>query len=442
MHTEDVIAEQYTARYPRSRALHEQSKKIFSRGVPHDAWYVLPFPLYIESARGSRVWDADGYEYIDYFGGHGGLVLGHAHPVLTQAVKDQIVKGTHYGGCSALQIEWGNLIKEYFPAAEKIEFTNSGTEAIMLAIRLARAFTGKNKIVRFRGQMGGWYDALAADSSGGLLPAVAENTITVPINNEILLEQALAAGDTALVICEAVGAFTGVTGIAPAFYKIMQELTREYGALLLFDEVVTAFRYPPGGAQQAKGAAPDLTVLGKMVTGGIAGAGCVLGRADVLELLEFVNDRPDRRVSHPGTFNANPLCAASGIAAMKTLLTGIPQKKAEVLAGTLREGFRKALNAKNIDGCVFGESSVYHVYFGPCPLRKTCAQQLCLNDDKDTPPAVARALHIHLALNGIHTAPRELHGFISAAHSPDDIDKTVTAFASSAGALQEAGLIK
>ncbi|MBW1802055.1 MAG: aminotransferase class III-fold pyridoxal phosphate-dependent enzyme, partial [Deltaproteobacteria bacterium] len=143
--------ERYTARFPKSKAMFERALHNQTRGVSHDAWYLDPFPVYMHGAKGSRMWDVDGYEYIDYFGGHGALMLGHAHPSLVAAVNGQITKGTHYGASHDLQVEWAEIVKKLVPCAERVEFTNSGTEANMLAMRLARAFTGREKIVRFRG---------------------------------------------------------------------------------------------------------------------------------------------------------------------------------------------------------------------------------------------------------------------------------------------------
>ncbi len=148
--------EQYIAKFPKSKALYEKAKDIIPRGVPHDSWIMSPFPIYIRNAKGSHVWDVDGYEYVDYYGGHGGLILGHAHPSLVEAVKKQIERGTHYAACAELVVEWAELIKSYFPSAERVEFASSGTEANIMGIRLARAFTGRNKIIKFGGHFHGW----------------------------------------------------------------------------------------------------------------------------------------------------------------------------------------------------------------------------------------------------------------------------------------------
>lgn len=441
----------YSIRFPKSKILYEKAKGLFSRGVTHDGWFLLPFPIYIADAKGSHEWDVDGYEYIDYFGGHGAFLLGHAHPCLVEAVNEQIQKGTQYGGCHELQVEWAGIIKSLIPSAERIEFTNSGTEANMLAIRLARAFTGRNKIVRFRGQFGGFSDHVMVGiyppwdipNSSGVLPADIENTIVIPVNNNEALERALSNRDVAILMVEPAGAYSGVTGIAPSFYKVMRDLSAKYGTLLHFDEVVTGFRYSPGGVQAAKGVIPDLTSLGKIVNGGMPGAGAVVGRADVMDMLLFKDDQWNRhkRVSHPGTFNGNPLCAAAGIATLKILASGELQRKADEISQMLRERLQQAIDEHDLAGCVYGDFSVYHFYLGDCVMQNECDKTVCLNDDKVRAPKVGRSLAINLMLNGVHPPARGYDGFISAVHSAQDIDKTVEAFSTSLETMIREGVL-
>ena len=444
--------ERYIARFPKSKTLYDKATGIFPRGVTHDGWFMVPFPLYIASAKGSHEWDVDGYEYIDYFGGHGALLLGHAHPSLIEAVDEQIRKGTHYGGCHELQVEWAELITRLIPCAEHVEFTNSGTEANMLAVRLARAYTGRNKVVRFRGQFAGFSDHLMVGitppwdvpQSRGILAADIKNTVVIPINSEEALEQALSKGDVAIVMVEPAGAYSGVTGVAPSFYGVMRELCTHYGALLHFDEIVTGFRYSPGGVQAAKGVIPDLASLGKNVTGGMPGSGAVVGRTDVMNMLLFKDDHWNRykRVAHSGTFNGNPLCAAAGIATLKIIATGEPQRKADEMSKMLREGMQQAIHEQDLAGCVYGDFSVYHFYFGDCDMRDECERKVCLNDDKVRAPTVGRSLAINLLLNGVHPAARGFDGFISAVHTRKDIDDTVHAFDQSLKIMIQEGVLK
>lgn len=443
--------EQYVDKFPESKALFEKARSVFPRGVSHDAWYMLPFPISIAHAKGSHEWDVDGYEYIDYFGGHGALILGHAHPSLIKAVDKQIRMGTQYGTCNELAMEWAELIKSLIPSAELVEFANSGSEANMLAIRLARAFTGRNKIIKFRQHFGGWADSVHIGlrapwdvaGSSGLPPSIAENTIVIPCNNGEVLEDALRNKDVAVLMVEAAGASSGKVGIAPSFYQAMRDLTKRYGTLLHFDEVVTGFRYSPGGVQAAKGITPDLTSLGKSINGGIPGAGAVVGHIEIMNMLLFKDDNWNRytRVSHTGTFNASPICAASGIETLKILATGNSQRKANELAVVLRQGMQKATDELGVTGCVYGDFSVFHIYFGKCEMQGKCDRRICLNEDKVMPPDIGRALAINLALEGVHVPTYGTKGFISAVHTKEDINKTVEAFRNALSSMLEEKLI-
>ena len=251
--TTDSIVSQYTAKFPQSKALYESAKSIFVSGVTHDARYVMPFPIQITHAQGSHKWDVDGHEHIDYFGGHGGLMLGHAHPSLVNAVTKQIQKGTHYGASHELEIEWAELIRKLIPSAERVEFTNTGSEANMLGIRLARAFTGRDKIVKFQQQFGGMYDPMLVGlsqpwevpESGGILAADSQSVVVLPINDERILEQTLSHEDVAVVVMEPLGALSGGKGVAPSFHQKLRSLTTQHGTLLLYDEVVSGFRCSP-----------------------------------------------------------------------------------------------------------------------------------------------------------------------------------------------------
>ncbi len=443
--------EQYIAKFPKSRALYERANGIFVRGVTHDTRYVRPFPIFITHAKGSQKWDVDGYKYIDYFGGHGGLMLGHAHPSLIKAVNEQIEKGTHYGASQELEIEWAELIRQLVPSAERVEFTNSGTEANMMGIRVARAFSGRSKIVRFQEQFAGLYDAVTKGivppwdipASGGILPCDVENTIVIPCNDEQALEEVLSKGDVALVMLEPLGSFSGVTGVVPSFHKTLWDLTRKYDTLLLYDEVITGFRVSPGGVQAEVGVTPDLTALGKNVTGGMPGAGAIVGRADVMDVFDYKDAEWNRykRVFHPGTFNGNPLCSATGVATLKILATGEPQKTANDMGARLRKGMQQVLDERHVAGCAYGEYSTFHIFWGECAMRNKCNKEICLNADKISKD-VGYSLHINLALNGVHTVNLAWEGFTTAVHTEQDIDKTIKAFDISIDTMGKEGIFK
>ena len=192
----------YEAKFPKSRDMAARAEGIIPRGVAHDAWQVSPFPLFLTRAGGARVWDVDGNEFIDYFGGHGGQLLGHAPPAVVQAAKEQLERGVQFGANCDLMLDWAAIIQRLVPSAERIEFTNSGTEAVMLGVRLARAYTGRKKIIRFQFHFAGGSDPVLVgykppfqvSVSGGVLPAAVEDTIVLPMNEEAVLEDALEAG--------------------------------------------------------------------------------------------------------------------------------------------------------------------------------------------------------------------------------------------------------
>jgi glutamate-1-semialdehyde 2,1-aminomutase len=440
--------QRYEAKFAKSKALFERARKVMPRGVSHDQWYADPFPIYMSRARGSHLWDIDGNEYVDYYGGHGGKMLGHAPAAVVAAVQHQIERGTQYGAVCDLAVEWAELIQKLVPSAELIEFMNSGTEAIMYGIRLARAFTKRDKVVRFQFHFAGAYDAISVGNkkpfdvpvSAGILPSTVQDTVVIPINSEEALENTLKKRDVAVVIAEAAGSSSGVVGIHLSFYDVMRKLTARYGTLLFFDEVVTGFRYSPGGVQAAVGVTPDLTALGKGVTGVMPGAGAIAGRKDIMDLLLFKDEEWNRyqRVSHSGTFNANPLCAAAGIAYLKIIATGEPTRMANQKARQLRDALQRQMDERGIAGCVYDSGfSVVHVYFGHCHLIEQCERVVCLNADKTRDPGAGQALFMNLALNGVKTPTRGYDSFLSAVHTEDDLKKTVEAFGRSLDALLE-----
>jgi glutamate-1-semialdehyde 2,1-aminomutase len=434
--------ERYAEKFPRSKEMFEKAEALVPRGVAHDAWQASPFPLFLTRARGSHIWDVDGNEFIDYFGGHGGKMLGHAHPVVVRAAQEQLEKGVQFGTCCDLMLDWAGIIRKLVPSAERIEFMNSGTEAIMYGVRLARAYTGRKKIIRFQFHFAGAYDAVTVgykkpfqvSVSGGVLPSAVEDTIVLPMNEEAILEEALRNRDVAVVMVEAAGASSGVVGIKPSFYQTLRESTEKYGTLLLFDEIVTGFRYSPGGVQAAVGVTPDLTTLGKGITGVMPGAGAIVGKKEVMEMFLFKDEHWNRyqRVSHFGTFNANPLCAATGIAYLNIIATGQPTRDANRNARKLRDGMQAKLDEREIPGCIYDSNfSVVHVYLGKCDLQGQCDREVCLNAEKERPPEVGEALYRNFALNGVKTATRGFDLYVSAVHSVEDLKRTIRAFGNS-----------
>jgi len=293
--TNSPIIAGYRAATPGSAAASEKASRLFPSGVTHDSRYIEPYGLYVTRAQGPRKWDVDGNCYVDYFGGHGALLLGHCHPKVVAAVNQQIARGTHFGASHETEIAWAEWVMKLVPSAERVRFTSSGTEATMMAVRLARAFTGKSKLIRFKHHFHGWHDHMTSGYAShfdgsptpGVLPGVAGGLLLAEQNDAEGLARLLEANDDiAAAIIEPTGAHGAQLPIDPKFLTELRELTRRHGVVLVFDEVVTGFRVSPGGAQAQYGIRPDLTTLAKILAGGLPG-GAIAGRKDILDLLDF-----------------------------------------------------------------------------------------------------------------------------------------------------------
>ena len=442
---------------PRSAELAARARTVLPGGVTHDNRYMPDGPIYIDRTQGSRKWDVDGHEYIDYWMGHGALLLGHNPPAVVEAVLRQMPRGTHYGGSTELEVRWAELITQLVPSAERVRFTSSGTEAGMMAVRLARAYTGNSKLLKFEGHFHGWSDPMTAGfhapfdvpSSVGVPRAVIDTVIVAPNNDLAAVEQILAGDDDiAAAILEPTGASYGTIPVADGYLAGLRELTARHGVLLIFDEVITGFRYAPGGIQQVTGVTPDLTMLAKIVAGGLPG-GAVVGRADILAPLEFHGDaHRDRfgRIHHPGTFNANPLSAAAGIAMLEIVARGEAHPYINQYGERLAVAMNTALREAGVEtGCVYGNGSIFHVLLAPGAqadgrgrLAPGSADVLTLR--AGTPGPIRHALHAEMLRRGVDLMSGQ-HGVCSTAHTQADFDQTVQAFYEAAQALRARGLV-
>ena len=444
--------DRFIATHQKSRELWERSLKS-SRGIHHDSRHTVPFQVYTSHASGTRKWDIDGNEYIDYAMGHGSLMLGHAHPTLVEAVSQQVKKGTHYGGEHALSVEWAELVCRLIPAAEKVEFVLTGTEADMMIAQLSRAYTGRQKILKFSRQFFGWSDDLWVGDTPpfdqplpGRLPpttndAVSNATVVIPCNDATAMEKALAGKDIAALFLEGGGSHGGNIGMPPELVRKARQLTRETGTLLVIDEVISGFRWSPGGYQATVDVTPDLTPLGKIVSGGIGGGAAVCGRTDIMDLLKI---RPDdaewnryHRIHHNGTWNSNPLIATTGVTMLNIIAKGEVQPTAEASAKSLADDMNREIEKRGINGCVFNTSSVLHIHLGKC---RKCDRTVCYDIEKSTPPEVINALHWYLLLNGVSML-RGVVGWVSAIHTEEDINRTVTAFGAALDGMVDDGII-
>lgn len=442
MATTTRITDQYIAEHPQSHALHQRARAVIPGGIAHDVRNIRPFPLTMARAEGAYKWDVDGHQYIDYIVGHGALLLGHNHPAVVAAVREQMTKGTHLGAGTEHEIRWAELVQQMIPSADLVEFTSSGTEATMMAIRLARAYTGKSKIVKFAGHFHGWHDYAVAGqqppwdvpvSSG--VPAETLSTVVIaPVNDLDFVDARLGAGDVAAVILEASGASWATVPFPPGFLQKLRAITTKHGALMIMDEVITGFRYAPGGVQAVEGVTPDLTTLAKILAGGMPG-GAVAGNADVMNLLAFRDDPHWNRyekVSHPGTYNANPMSAVAGATALSILSDPAQQAYADNLAARLRAGFNRVLLHEEVPGFCYGESSMFHLVLGTSLPGGTpdgdlqSVQGVAPETLKAGTAAFDGALYCGMAAAGVDL----FHGggLLSVAHTDADVDRTIEAF--------------
>ena len=450
--TKVSVEEQFRRAHPRSEALFRRAKAAIAGGLTHDIRYLRPFPIYVERAGGSRKWDVDGHELIDYWVGHGALFLGHANPTVQQAVGSQLGRGTHYGACHELEVRWAEAVLKLMPRAERVRFVGSGTEATLLAIRLARAATGKDKIVKFEGHFHGWHDYAAAavrppfdrPISAGVPQGVLAGLLICPPNDwDAFVALTSGRDDIAGVILEPGGGSSGTIPTDRGFLARLREFTRAQGMVLIFDEVITGFRFAPGGAQQRYEIYADLTTLAKILAGGLPG-GAVVGGAVIMDQLAFRDDsvwNREDRVAHAGTFNANPLSAAAGIATLEQLADGQAQAKADRAGEILRAGIAEVIETLGVDAYVYGESSIVNLFLGPGRHGLDVGRPDSRLDHRllmGHPNLEAyHMLRCALILHGVDLPL--FHGWISAAHSDEDLEKTIRAFEAAVCLVQDEG---
>jgi glutamate-1-semialdehyde 2,1-aminomutase len=440
------LTERYQAEFPTSRKLHEQARSMFPNGVTHDLRHLEPFPVYMDRAEGAYKWDVDGHRLIDYWSGHGAILLGHSHPAVVEAVRRQMGRATHPGACHELEVEWGRWVQRLVPSAERMRFTASGTEATLMSLRLARIFTGKPRVLKFAGHFHGWHDFVipAADPpyDGSPVPGVPAEVqgeiVIVPPNDPAAVERALTSDpQIGCVILEPTGGHWGAVPIRGDFLRALRELTTRHQRLLIFDEVITGFRVSPGGAQAHYGVKPDLTTLAKILAGGLPG-GCLAGRADILAALEFRPGKP--KMKHPGTFNANPLSAAAGVATLQIVATGEPCRRANDTGRLLRQKLNSLFAQRGVDWICYGEFSGFRLlpgYQGPRPTADDFVPYGGALEKLDTPrnPRLVHAFRRGMLLHGVDLPG--LSGMTTAAHSDADVQQTVAAVAATLDLLQQ-----
>ena len=385
-------------------------------------------PFFAERAAGAHVWDVDGKDYIDYVGTWGPAILGHAHPAIVQAVQSAAERGTSFGIPSEAEVRMAQVVKDCVPSVEKVRMVNSGTEACMSAIRVARGFTDRPKIIKFDGCYHGHVDSLLVKAgsgaltcgnpdSGGVPAEFTAHTIVLPFNDRDAVEQAFAAnkGQVAGIILEPVPGNAGVYLPRDGYLEFLREITTANNSLLIFDEVMTGFRVSLGGVQERFGITPDLSCFGKIIGGGLP-VGAFGGRAEVMDVLA-----PDGPVYQAGTLSGNPLAMAAGLATLEELKTGLVHEQLETIGARLESGLNAAAERAGIPVITQRVGSMSCLFFAEQPVHNLAE---AMKADRER---FKKYFHGMLA-EGVYLAPSAFEAaFLSAAHTEADIDSTIAA---------------
>jgi glutamate-1-semialdehyde 2,1-aminomutase len=443
-----TLDDRYRQMFTKSAQAYEEAKGLFPGGITHQNRYASPFPVYFTHASAGLKWDLDGHEVIDYVMGNGALLLGHAHPQIVAAVTAQMAQGSHLGGNTQFEMEWARAIKRLVPAAETVRFTNSGTESTYLALRLARAATGKHKLIKFSEHFHGWHEYALPDqgnSPAAAVPqAVLDLVIVLPPDLSAVEEVLASETEIAAVILEPTGAHYGCFSLhCDTFLPALRQLTEKYGVLLIFDEVITGFRVSPGGAQVRYGVTPDLTTFGKIVAGGMPGA-AVAGKAEIMDMMAFRGDPAwdnRRRIGQGGTFNANPPTAVAGITALNLIATEPMNQRADALAERLKAGLNTAFQHTGIPGHAYGVASMVNPVLG---VDDHCDRQYCDLTYEGRRQAMTSlrcgALTKAMLTQGVHVMGGQVF-MVSAVHTEAQIDRTIDAFEHALRDLRAEGIV-
>ncbi len=415
---------------PRSQDLYDKAKKLLPGGVNSPVRAFDPYPFFTSYAKDSRIYDVDGNTYIDYCMAYGPLLLGHAHPEVVEAVRQQLDKGTMYGTPSEAEVELAELLTKIVPCLEMVRLVNSGTEATMHAIRVARGYTGRNKVVKFEGCYHGAHDYVlvkagsgaathGAPTSLGIPQETSKNTVVLPFNDVESLDKAVAQNkdEIAAVIVEPVIGNSGLILPKDGYLQAIRKITKEHGIVLIFDEVITGFRLALGGAQEYFNIIPEIATLGKIMGGGfpIAAFG---GKKEIMELLS-----PLGKVYQAGTFSGNPVSVTAGLTVLEILTRerNALYKRLELMCNRIRNGLRDIVEDAKIPAQVSGLASMFQIFF---------TDRLILNYEAAQTSDKAKFMRYQQQLmkRGVFVPPSQFETcFLSTAHTDEDLGKTLEA---------------
>jgi glutamate-1-semialdehyde 2,1-aminomutase len=413
---------------PKSRTLFNTAKKVIPSGVSSPVRYFEPYPFFVKKANGSTIWDEDGNKYIDYCTGYGAMLLGHRRSEIISAVKKQLAIGTLYGAPTALEVELATLIKKAYPSMQKVRLVNTGSEATMTAIRLARGFTKKKKIIKFEGCYHGAHESMlvrAGSGSAGIsvsdgVPSdFTKNTIVVQYNNSEQLEQVISTNkDVAGVIVEPILGNMGLILPQKNFLQKMRKITKQADIPLIFDEIITGFRMGLGGAQEYFGISPDLTTLGKSLSNGFV-ISAVGGKKEIMDQLA-----PGGKVYEASTFAGNPISVAAAITSIKTMssLRNRLYTKMARQCVTLVKSIEDTASRLHIPHQVNSIESMFQIFFTDVPV-------LDYTTSKKADGKKFHKMFHYLLKKGIFVAPSQFEtGFFSYAHTESDLARTISAY--------------
>ena len=412
--TLETIQAWYRDRTPGSASLSERALKVLTGGTTRTSVFFPPYPPYIVEGHGCRVTDQDGVERVDFLNNYTSLILGHAHPAVVKAVGEQMARGSAFAAPTELEIRLAEILCRRIPSFERMRFANSGTEAGMFVLRLARAFTKRPKIAKFEGGFHGTHESVsisvsppldqagppdeprAVPESAGISPAILAETVILPFNNPAACERIIARhkDELAAVIVEPIIGAGGTIPSRAGFLTFLREITRRFGILLIFDEVIS-IRVAPGGAQELYGLMPDVTMTGKIIGGGfpVAAFG---GREEIMALLDPRAGPP--AIPHSGTFNGNPIGLAAGIATME-LMTPEAYRRLNAMGDALRSKLRAAIARSAAAAQVTGEGSLFQIH---CTAQEVTDYRSAASESAEA----KRRLFLHLLNSGFFIAPR------------------------------------